>query len=121
MNTDAIEKAFAEMISKKGIDKEIGISYSYLTTLRHKLKHGIAISLEKKIELLQKSGWQQNEASYTRKDLVEAIRFALKQGKAAKEHGPEYILEKFLSSKKPYSDTITIYVPLNPKVFGKKN
>lgn len=87
------------MIAERGVHKKIGISNSNVTTLRWKLANGIAVSLERKLELLQRSGWRQDERGYSRKDLVDAVKCALRAGARAKEWGAEYVVEKFLNKK----------------------
>lgn len=100
MNTDAVNAAFAKLISEKGVHDKLGISNSMVTSLRYNLKNGIPISTDKKMQLLQKSGWRQDDICYTTNDLVNVVKFALRQGAAAKEHGAEYLVEKFLAKRK---------------------
>jgi hypothetical protein len=99
MDTEEIDKKFNELLAKRGVHNELGIKSSYVTTLRYKLANDIGVSLETKIALLQKSGWNQGDNNFTRKDLVNAVKFALRQSAAAKEHGAEYIVEKYLLKK----------------------
>jgi hypothetical protein len=102
MNIAAIDKAFAEMIAERGIHKKLGIESNYVTQLRYKLKHPEAtngISLDTKLELLRKSGWKESSAKFSREELVDAVRFTLRQGEKAKEWGPEYIVEKWEAKK----------------------
>ena len=99
MNTDAIDRAFIEMLSEKGIHHKLGIKATYLAMLRYKIKNGIGISTDTKISMLQKNGWRQDQKIFTRVDLVSAVKFALKQSDSVKGKGPEYIIEKYLTQK----------------------
>jgi hypothetical protein len=99
MDTAEIDKKFSELIAKRGVHNLLGIKSSYVTTLRYKMANDIGVSLETKISLLQKSGWRQGDNNFTRMDLINAVKFALRQGAAAKEHGAEYIVEKYLKLK----------------------
>lgn len=100
MNSEVIDKAFQEMISEKGIETKLGVDRNYVYQLRNKIKNGVGITLDTKIELLRKSGWKENEARFTRAQMIDAVKFALKTSTKAKEFGPEYIVEKWQSSKK---------------------
>lgn len=84
------------MISRPAIHRELRISSNYACLLRYKVRNGIGISIEKKLQLLQRSGWRQSDIQYSRKDLVEAVRLAMRSGSRAREQGPEYLVEKFL-------------------------
>lgn len=99
MNIDSIDKAFEKLISQRGIYKKLDISQNNSTQLRWKLKNGIGISTDLKLELLQKSGWRQDDKTFTQKDLVNVVKHALKKGAAAKSLGAEYIVEDFLKKK----------------------
>lgn len=74
------------------------ITRQHQLLLRYHLKKGIPISLNKKLRLLQRTGWRQPEHSYTHRQLVEAVRFALKASAAAQAHGAEYLVEKYLGA-----------------------
>lgn len=100
MNTDAIHEEFARMINTRMIGRKLGLTAAAVAAIRYKLKAGRTISIDYKMKLLQRSGWRQDERSYTYTDLVNAIRFALRQREAAQLYGPEYIAEKFLARKK---------------------
>lgn len=100
MNTDDINKAFADLLATRGVHHQLGITSSAVRSLRFKLSTGAGISTDTKIKLLQKSGWRQDQFSFSQKDLVAAVRFALGSSAAAKEQGPEYLVEKFLAKKK---------------------
>lgn len=102
MNTVSIDKAFKDLISKRGVHKDLGIEAGYVQQLRYRMNHpeeGKGISLETKIEILKKSGWRESGAKFTREDVVDAVRFTLKQGAKAKEWGPEYCVEKWEAEK----------------------
>jgi hypothetical protein len=99
MNIDNIDEAFAQLLSKKAVHKEMKVTANYVAQLRLRLRNDIPISTELKLKLLQKSGWRQSDHSYTRKDLLAAIKFTLKASAAAKAHGPEYLVEKFLTKR----------------------
>jgi len=87
------------MIAKRGIHKELGVTSSDITTMRYRLKHGETISTEKKLQLLQKTGWTQSEKKYDRKDLVSLLKFYSSTSQAARDEGPEYVIEKWEASK----------------------
>lgn len=95
MNTDAIDKAFRDLVSKRNVHLKLGETSRTIINHRYKLKHGIPISLDTKLQLLQKSGWRQSEAKYTRADLVSLLKFYDKASAAAKAHGHAYIIEKW--------------------------
>lgn len=100
MNISMIDKAFYDLIHEKGIDKKLGIESNYVYQLRNKLKNDIGISMDVKLELLQKGGWKGNEAQFTRKDLVSLLNFYKSTSQSARDKGPEYVIEKWLASKK---------------------
>jgi hypothetical protein len=95
MNLEAVDQSFAEMIHKKGIATALGIDMNYVYQLRSKLKNNVGISLDTKLELLRKSGWKEDDARYTQKDLVSLAKFVLSTSAKAREFGAEYIVEKW--------------------------
>lgn len=99
MNVDVIDKAFQQMINEKGIEAKLGVERNYVYQLRNKVKNNIGITTDTKLDLLKKSGWKESSARYTREDLIDAIRFTLKQGAKAKEFGAEYLAEKWEAGK----------------------
>lgn len=96
MNIDAIDTAFADLIAKRGVYKDLNITMTHLKQLRYKLKHGQGISTDLKLQLLQRSGWRQDQAQYTRQDLVSLLKFYERTSQVARDVGPEYVVEKFL-------------------------
>lgn len=95
-----INQAFAAMIGKYKIWEKIGITRPHVKSLRYQVKHGVPISMDKKFRLLRKSGWQPDHHRWTDADVAGAIRFALQQGKAAKQMGPQYLFEKWVAQPK---------------------
>lgn len=100
MNTDVIDKAFSEMIAKRGVHNQLKIKPGYAQQLRYKLSNNIGISTDTKLRLLQKTGWRQDNRTFTQADLVNCVKYALKKSATAKEFGAEYIVEQFLKPKK---------------------
>lgn len=80
------------------IGRSIGIKSNYAAQLRHRIRNGHPISTDLKLKLLQRSGWRHPQQEYTRAQLVEAVRFAIKQGDTAKTLGAEYVVQKFLNT-----------------------
>lgn len=105
MNTDVINTAFAKLLSEKLVGPKIGIKYNHAAQLRYNIRNGRGISMDTKLRLLQKSGWRQDDKVYSQKDLVEAVRFVIKQGIEAKAQDAEYLVEKWMRSllTTPYS------------------
>lgn len=99
MNTYIIDKAFAEMIVKRNVYKDLGITSSSVRTFRYNLKQGIPISLDTKLRLLQKSGWTQPANTFTRADMISFAKTWHKANEATKALGLEYALEKWESKK----------------------
>jgi len=95
MNTDVVEKAFSEMINERGVHRKLRVEDNYVQQLRYKLKNGIGVSMDTKLKLLQKSGWRQDDKTYNRKDLVSLLNFYKRTSQAAKDQGPEYVIEKW--------------------------
>ena len=99
MNKETIDTAFTNLLQQRAIGKKIGITANHVAQLRYKLRNGIGISTDTKMALLQKNGFRYSDKTFTQKDLVAAVKFALRQGAAAKAQGGEYLVEKFLRSK----------------------
>lgn len=95
-----IDKAFADLLERKDADAVLGITKTNLYTLRSRFKDQGSITLDKKLELLKKSGWREDAAEYSRKDLLDAVKFTIKTSAKAREFGAEYVLEKWKASKK---------------------
>ncbi len=99
MNLDAINKAFSTLIYERSVHHKLSISATYVHQLRYRLKNGLGISTDLKIKLLQKSGWRQSQAIYTRQDLLDILKFYNRSSRAAKDLGFQYILEKWEVSR----------------------
>jgi len=99
MNTDVIHTAFETLIAERAVHTKLGISSDAVRSLRAKLKDGRGITTDRKLELLQKSGWRQDDHQYNRQDLVSLAKFILKSSAAAKEHGAQYLVDKWTKSQ----------------------
>ncbi|RYZ61454.1 MAG: hypothetical protein EOO14_05000 [Chitinophagaceae bacterium] len=97
MNATVIDTAFNDYLFKPGMYKSMRITRAHQHVLRNQLRNKKFISLDKKLLLLQRAGWRSDGYQYTHTDLVEAVRFALRQSEAAKSMGAEYLVEKFLN------------------------
>jgi hypothetical protein len=95
MNLEQINKIFAEVINRPGIYHQLNIPKNNVAQYRWKLKRGIHITVDKKLSVLQRAGYNMQAFEWTDKDLVDAIRFALRQGDAARQMGAEYLFEKW--------------------------
>ncbi len=100
MSIDSIDRAFRELLSRSNIHRSLGITSNYTAQLRYKLNHGIRVSTDLKIRLLQRSGWNNPQAGFTKKDLVAAMKYACKSNTHARDQGFEYLVEKFLKTKR---------------------
>lgn len=95
MNIERIDKDFETLIMQRGIYKKLGLTPEEVKYLRHNIRTGKGISIEKKMKVLQKSGWQQDQAEYTRQELIGFAKFVLRSGAAAKELGVAYLFDKW--------------------------
>lgn len=100
MNIEVVNTAFAGMIRKKAVHEKLGITANAVYQLRSQLKNGLNISIDKKLELLKKSGWKEEEVAYSRADLVRLVKFTLKSSAKAREFGAEYLVEKWEAENK---------------------
>jgi hypothetical protein len=92
----SINEAFNKMIGTSGIHKTIGITAGHVKLLRHQVRNGIGISLNKKIRLLQLSGqWDPDERQFTDQDMIDLVRFVLASTEAARALGPGYLFTKW--------------------------
>lgn len=101
LDMTAINTAFSKLIHERGVHERLNLSSEQVRYMRQRLKNKSLspISTDMKIKLLQKSGWRQDGRSYSQKDLVAAVKYALRKSKEAKEFGAEYIVEQFLKRK----------------------
>jgi hypothetical protein len=99
MNKDVIDKAFADLIFRRGVHQKLRIKSNYIRQLRRRLKFGAPISTDLKLRLLQKSGWIQDQAQYTLQDLVSLLKFYQRTSQAARDMGEEYVIEKWKLNK----------------------
>jgi hypothetical protein len=97
ISTEIIDKEFDRMIHKERIHRKLGMDSSAVTQVRWKLKHGKPVSLDYKIKLLQRSGHRFDLPKFTHKQVVDAIKFALRTSEVAREMGAEYVMQKWLS------------------------
>jgi hypothetical protein len=100
MNTQEIDKAFEKMINERGVHRRLGISSANVRGMRNKISNGIAVSTGTKLKLLQKAGIRQEDRTFTRKDLVFILKFYINTSAAARDLGPEYVVDKYLFSRK---------------------
>lgn len=104
MDLQEINNQFEKLL-EKGVEgialrKKIGMSATQAATYRHDITNDSPISLEKKIRWLQKAGYKiAGDNGYSHNDLVGAVKEALRSSEAAKRHGAEYIVEKYLTKK----------------------
>lgn len=99
MNTSIIDNAFAQLISKRAVHRDIKTNSNSIRSLRYKLKYGGRISLEHKIKLLQLSGWHQPADTFTKQDMFLFAKFWYRSSQATRDMGVEYALEKFQNRK----------------------
>lgn len=98
MTTEIIHQAFCEMIHRHRIHRCLGLTAGHVKVLRHNIRAGRAISVDKKLKLLEKSGWQPGLKQWDDQDLLDLIKLCTRQTDAARDFGPAYILEKFKNS-----------------------
>lgn len=98
MDMAEINTAFEELINRRGIHHELGISSVQVRNYRQYLKNGQNISLDLKVSLLQKAGMAVNEdpARYSREDLVNLVKFIYTE---TVKHDPAYAVDKFLTKR----------------------
>lgn len=92
---EIIEQAFCQMIGTSGIHRTIGITAGHVKVLRHQVRHGQKISLDKKLKLLHRSGWDPGQKKWTDQDMIDLLKFTARISAAARDLGPHYILSKF--------------------------
>lgn len=95
---EVIDQAFCQMISRSGIHRILGLHRTHVKTLRRQMRLGQGVSLEKKLKLLKATGWDPGSHQWTDQDMMDLVRFCIKQSEAAKAFGPAYILEKWKDS-----------------------
>lgn len=99
MNVTIIDTEFAKYIAKPGIYQQMKITHQHQKLLRYHLRKGVPISLNKKLTLLQRAGWRQDQFQYTHEDLVAALKFSLQCAQSTRNMGAEYLAEKWLAQK----------------------
>jgi hypothetical protein len=104
MNLSEIDSQFEKILSTddtgRKLRNEIGMSALLAAQYRSRLKNGVPISVEKKLRWLAKAGLTSSFVSvFSRKDVVDILRYALRAPKAAQELGADYLLEKWVAKK----------------------
>lgn len=99
MDLDLLNKDFVKLINQRGVHKKLGITSEYIRSLRHRSKTGSSISMDIKLHLLKKSGWNYADKIYDRHDAINLVTFVLKSGPDAKSFGAEYLVDKWETSK----------------------
>lgn len=95
MTTEYIDKAFAEVVSRRGVYQLLMVSKNCVAQYRWKLKRNIHITLDKKLSIIQRAGIRsEHHAEYTHQQVVEIVQFALTCSVHTKTMGPAYVLEK---------------------------
>lgn len=95
-----IDTAFKTLLATDNVHARLGVSAASIRQLRHRFQKKDFISLDKKVELLQKFGWKAVVKDYTTGDLISLADFVLKQGAAGKAHGGSYLVQKWETVKK---------------------
>jgi hypothetical protein len=95
MDTAAIDKAFIELIEKRGVYKELGVPPGNIRTWRYNIANNIPISTDTKLQLLQKSGWTPGKPKFTRADMISFVKFYTRASEAKKKMGFEFMLEQW--------------------------
>jgi hypothetical protein len=98
MNIEEIYNAFSKMIHARNIHRKLGIDSQLVRNYRSNLKQGKSVSLDLKLQLLQKAGIsiQEEKKEYTRQDLQDIIEWYNKEGVI---HHPDYAVHKYLLQK----------------------
>lgn len=99
MTTDAIHRAFVDLISRRGVHARLGITSADVRNYRYKVKKGLPIRTETKLRLLQRTGYTQSDKEFSRRDLVSLLRFYRTTSQAARDMGEEYVIEKWELTK----------------------
>lgn len=97
IDIETINEEFNLAIRKRGAAVLLGKSFASLRMLRWRQKHKNDISLDMKLQILQKSGVQIEKYKYKQEDLVELIKYYQRCSMAARELGAEYIVEKWIN------------------------
>jgi len=96
----SIDRAFAQMINERGVHNKVEKSSEAVRQYRTQLKNGIPISMNLKLDLLQRTGWKSKDFDYTASDLLSLVKFALSTSDSAENFGPAYIIEKWEDERK---------------------
>lgn len=99
MNYEGIDYDFAILLSQRGVHRRLGVKNNNFRQMRFRFRHGIPISTDYKIMLLQRSGWRHDDKQFTRQDMVAAVTLALNSNSHARQLGAEYIVEKYLAKR----------------------
>ncbi len=90
-----LDTAFEQVIYQRAIHHTLGISAESVRQYRKRVKDGDNIPTDTKMALLHKSGWRPAEKDFTRVDLVSLLNFYKTTSQAARDNGPEYVIEKW--------------------------
>ncbi len=99
INTVAIDRAFSEVIYRRGIHRLAGRTLSSVLRLRYRHRHFNDVSYDMKLFYIRKAGVPMEKYQYTHDDLVELLKFNERTSGQAREFGPAYVIEKWLQSK----------------------
>ncbi|MGN7786801.1 hypothetical protein ACTJIJ_19870 [Niabella sp. 22666] len=95
MNTDRIHNDFERLIFQRGIYKELRLTAADVKAMRRSVRRGTGITIDKKLRVLQRSGWRQDAVVFTQADMVAFGKFVIESGASAKELGAAYLFEKW--------------------------
>lgn len=95
MNADRIHNDFERLIFQRGIYKDLRLTAADVKAMRRSVRRGSGLSLDKKLRVLQRSGWRQDAVAFTQADIVAFGKFIIESGASAKELGAAYLFEKW--------------------------
>jgi hypothetical protein len=95
MIQELIDREFKQMITRHRIHRCLGITSAHVKVLRHQVRTGQRISLDKKLKLLTRSGWDPAAAKWTDQEMINLVQFVLKASDTTRGFGAFYLFEKW--------------------------
>lgn len=95
INLSAIDRAFDEVIVRRGIHRVAGRSLPSVLRLRYRHRHFGNVSYNTKLFFISKAGVNMEAYQYSQSDLVSLLQFHERTSGMAREFGAAYVIEKW--------------------------
>lgn len=96
---DIVTREFLKELKNRKGHRPMGMTVGAKQQFKLSLKRGKEVKHTTMRKYLRQAGYRIDETGFTEKDMVELIRFVLSKSEFARQLGPEYLFQQFISKQ----------------------